>query len=62
MTEGGDGGDTSKSPNFIKAIKEYHANQPRERYATYGMLDKKQTQTAKDKISKNSSKSLLISA
>jgi group I intron endonuclease len=40
MTSGGDGGDTSSSPNFIKAMKEYHAKRTPESYATYGMLGK----------------------
>lgn len=40
MTKGGDGGDTSKSPNFIKAMKIMHQNKPKEEYATYGMLGK----------------------
>jgi group I intron endonuclease len=43
MTSGGEGGDTSKSPNFIAAMKKHHASRPRESYATYGMLGKKQS-------------------
>lgn len=35
MTKGGDGGDTSSSPNFIKAMKKYHATKSKESYATY---------------------------
>ena len=40
MTHGGDGGDTSSSPNFIRAMKEYHTRRTPESYATYGMLGK----------------------
>jgi group I intron endonuclease len=40
MTSGGDGGDTSTSPNFKKSMELYHKNKPREEYATYGMLGK----------------------
>jgi group I intron endonuclease len=39
MTVGGDGGDTSNSPNFIKSIKNRPTPKP-----TYGMLGKKQSQ------------------
>lgn len=40
MTSGGEGGNTSSSPNFIKAIREVHAKRKPEDYATYGMLGK----------------------
>ena len=40
MTEGGDGGDTSNSPNYKIGMEKHHSNQPKERYATYGMLGK----------------------
>lgn len=40
MTLGGDGGDTSSSPNFIESMKKYHNSKKREDYATYGMLGK----------------------
>ena len=43
MTKGGDGGDTSFSPNFIKSMKKYHQNCSPKNYATYGMLGKKQS-------------------
>jgi group I intron endonuclease len=52
MTKGNDGGDTSKSINFIKSMKKYHKNKTRESYATYGMLGKKQTDKAKADVSK----------
>ena len=55
LTEGGTGGDTSKSPNFIIGMKKQHANRPPESYASYGMLGKKQTQEQKDAISKRNS-------
>lgn len=53
MTKGGEGGDTSKSPNFIRAIKEQHSKRSPESYASYGMLGKKQT--GKDKIGRANS-------
>jgi len=40
MTEGGDGGDTSNSPNFKKAMFIYHSRKKPKDYATYGMLGK----------------------
>lgn len=44
MTIGGEGGDTSKSLNFIEAMKKHHASRSRESYASYGMLGKKQSE------------------
>ena len=41
MTKGGEGGDTSNSPNFIAAMKEMHSKRKPSDYATYGMLGKK---------------------
>ena len=55
MTSGGDGGDTSKSPNFVNAIKKQHSNRPPESYASYGMKGKNQPEEAKKKISKANS-------
>lgn len=43
MTKGGDGGDTSASPNYKKAIKKLHKNKTPKDYASYGMLGKKQS-------------------
>lgn len=40
MTIGGDGGDTSNSPNFKSAIKLVHQKRKPEDYATYGFLGK----------------------
>lgn len=40
MTSGGEGGDTSNSPNFKKAIKRVHLSKKSKDYATYGMLGK----------------------
>lgn len=40
MTKGGDGGDTSNSPNYKKAMKEVHSKRSPSDYATYGMLGK----------------------
>lgn len=40
MTQGGDGGDTSSSENFINSMKIYHASKTPKDYATYGMLGK----------------------
>ena len=51
MTKGGEGGDTSASPNFIKSMKEYHQNKPSYEYATYGFENKNHTQETKDKQS-----------
>lgn len=48
MTKGSDGGDTSSSPNFIQAMKKYHASKDSKSYATYGMLGK----TTSDKTKK----------
>ena len=55
LTKGGEGGDTSSSPNYQKAIKEVHRKKPRHEYATYGMLGKKTTDEAKQKIGKANS-------
>ena len=46
MTAGGDGGDMSHLETFKKSMHDYHANKPREEYATYGMLGKRQTKEA----------------
>jgi hypothetical protein len=40
MTAGGEGGDTSSSPNFISAMKKYHASKTKDSYATFGMKGK----------------------
>jgi group I intron endonuclease len=55
MTSGGEGGGTHHSPNFIKAMKEYHSKKPKEEYATYGMLGKKYPEEGKKKLSKANS-------
>ena len=55
MTSGGEGGDTSSSPNYINAMKEYHKKQPKERYATYGMSGKKQSNVFLSAIKKSNS-------
>lgn len=55
MTEGGDGGDTSLSPNFIKSMKQYHSKKDRSSYATYGMKGKNQSDNAKKLISEKNS-------
>lgn len=55
MTCGGDGGDTSSSKNFKKAMKKYHARKPKSEYATYGMLGKKQSETQQAAIKKSNS-------
>lgn len=60
MTEGGDGGDTSKSPNYISKIKQHHKNRHRETYATYGFLGKKHTTEGKQKLSKANSYAVKI--
>jgi group I intron endonuclease len=43
MTKGGDGGDTSQSPNYQNAIKIVHQNRPSHIYATFGMRGKRQS-------------------
>lgn len=53
MTLGGDGGDTSDSPNFIAAVKLMHENRKPEDYATYGMLGKKQSAKFHESIKKS---------
>ena len=60
LTEGGTGGDTSLSPNFIKSMEEYHSRKPREEYSTYGMLGKKQSQKWRDSIKKSNSRTISI--
>jgi group I intron endonuclease len=55
MTSGGDGGDTSKSPNFIKAIKKQHSNRSPESYASYGMKDKHHSEETKKRVGKANS-------
>ena len=60
MTEGGDGGDTSTSPNFRRSMKEYHSRKPRHEYATCGMSGKKQSQKWRDSIKKSNSRSVSV--
>jgi len=60
MTSGGDGGKTHRSPNFIKAMKEYHSKKPREEYATYGMKGKKQSENFYASIKKSNSSPVSI--
>lgn len=55
MTSGGEGGNTSLSPNFIKSMQKYHSKKPKEEYATYGMKGKNQPEEAKKKVSKANS-------
>lgn len=50
MTIGGDGGDTSKSPNFIRAIEEHHS--VRSEYPGRRMLGKNHSKETKIKQSK----------
>ena len=47
MTEGGTGGDTSDSLNYIQSMKDYHNNKSNESYATYGHLGKKHSNESK---------------
>jgi group I intron endonuclease len=55
MTEGGDGGYTAHSPNFIESMKKYHSKKDRSSYATYGMLGKKFPESSKKLISEKNS-------
>lgn len=50
MTKGGDGGDTSNSPNFIEGLKRRPTPKP-----TYGMLGKKQSQKFHQSIKESNS-------
>ena len=54
MTKGGDGGNTSFSPNFIESLKKRPTPKP-----TYGMLGKKQSQKFYDSIKKSNSKKVI---
>lgn len=51
MTTGGDGGDTSKSPNYISGMIRHKATLRPEDHATYGMLGKKHSDDTKEKQS-----------
>lgn len=55
MTKGGDGGDTSKSPNWIKAMKDHLSKRDNSSCASYGMLGKKQTEKHLQSIKKANS-------
>ena len=55
MTKGGEGGDTSNSPNYREAIKRVHANKSPKEYASYGMQGKKQSDKFFDSIKKSNS-------
>lgn len=37
------GGDTTSSPNYWEGMYRYHSQQPKEKYATFGMKGKKQS-------------------
>lgn len=56
MTSGGDGGDTSNSPNFIAAMKLVHEKKTPSDYATYGMLGKHVSDESKQKNSESTKK------
>ena len=60
MTAGGEGGDTSSSPKFKKSMRDYHANKPREEYATYGMLGKKTSDETKKLIAESKYKPCVV--
>lgn len=55
MTKGGDGGDTSNSPNFKESMIEMHSKKVSSDYATYGMLGKKQSSKFLESIKKSNS-------
>ena len=59
MTAGGDGGNTSHSPNYKRANQLSHQNRPPESYASYGMKGKKQSDKWHDAIRKANSKSVI---
>ena len=56
MTEGGEGGDTSSSPKYKKAMAEYHSNKPREEYATNGFKGKTWSDEHRKKFSQSKSR------
>jgi group I intron endonuclease len=60
MTTGGEGGNTSLSPNFIKSMKEYHNKKPKKEYATRGMRGKQQSKKFFDAIKKSNSSPVSI--
>lgn len=55
MTKGGDGGDTSNSPNYKLGIQLARSKKTAKDYATYGMLGKKQSQKFHESIKKSNS-------
>lgn len=60
MTDGGEGCNPLKSPNWIKSMKEHHKNRPRETYASYGMKGKKQSKKFHEAIKKSNSNPVSI--
>ena len=58
LTEGGEGGDTSKSPKYIESLKT--RKKPWNGYATYGMLGKKFPEGAKRKVGKKNSYPIMV--
>jgi group I intron endonuclease len=52
MTAGGEGGDTSASPNFKKGVAAYHASKPKAEYATNGHAGKTHSSETKAAQSK----------
>lgn len=55
MTKGGDGGDTSGSPNYKKSMKLYLSTRDNSKCASYGMKGKKQSKKWKESISTSNS-------
>jgi group I intron endonuclease len=55
MTFGGEGGDTSSSPNFKKSMENYHMKKNREDYATNGFKGKKHKESSIKIISEKNS-------
>jgi group I intron endonuclease len=60
MTDGGEGCNPLKSPNWIKSMKEHHKNRLRETYASYGMKGKKQSQKFHEAIKESNSNPVSI--
>lgn len=52
MTIGGEGGDTSSSPNFKKAMEAYHKVKPKHEYATNGFKGRLHNESSKEAQSK----------
>jgi group I intron endonuclease len=55
MTNGGEGGDMSKSEKWLSSMQKYHSSKKPQDYATYGMLGKHLSEETKKQISRANS-------